>query len=157
MGFSLQWLLLVQSMGFRVWELQLLGSRTQALQLWYTGLVASCHVGCAQIRSWTHISCFGRQIFYQWATREAPTFFLDIMLSRLWCSVNIAFICPAGFLSCSVFLFLCQYHTVLTIVALWYSLKSGSQTPPAPFFLSHDCLTHLGVCVCFHTNLKFFF
>ena len=35
----------------------------------------------------------------------------------------------------SVFLFLCQYHTVLMTVALQYNLKSGRLIPPAPFFL----------------------
>ena len=34
----------------------------------------------------------------------------------------------------SIFLFLCQHHTVLITVALYYSLKSGSLIPPAPFF-----------------------
>ena len=33
-----------------------------------------------------------------------------------------------------IFLFLCQYHTVLMTVTLQYSLKSGSLIPPAPFF-----------------------
>ena len=42
-GFSLQWLLWLQSRGSRVWGLQQLrlpGSRTQAQSLWHTGLVA---------------------------------------------------------------------------------------------------------------------
>ena len=34
----------------------------------------------------------------------------------------------------SIFLFLCQYYTVLITVAFWYSLKLGSLFPPAPFF-----------------------
>ena len=34
----------------------------------------------------------------------------------------------------SIFLFLCQYHTVLMTVALQYNLKSGRLIPPAPFF-----------------------
>ena len=34
----------------------------------------------------------------------------------------------------SVFLFLCQYHTVLMTVALQYNLKWGNLIPPAPFF-----------------------
>ena len=34
----------------------------------------------------------------------------------------------------SIFLFLCQYYTVLMTVALQYNLKSGSFIPPAPFF-----------------------
>ena len=34
---------------------------------------------------------------------------------------------------CSIFLFLCQYHTVLITVALKYSMKSGNLIPPALF------------------------
>ena len=34
----------------------------------------------------------------------------------------------------SIFLFLCQYHTVLMIAAFQYNLKSGRLIPPAPFF-----------------------
>ena len=45
----------------------------------------------------------------------------------------------------------CQYHTVLIIVALWYSLKPGSLIPPAPFFLR---LLWLLKILCFHTNFK---
>ena len=36
----------------------------------------------------------------------------------------------------SIFLFLCQYHTVMMTVALQYIPKSGSLIPPAPFFFS---------------------
>ena len=34
----------------------------------------------------------------------------------------------------SIFLSLCQYHTVLMTVALQYSLKSGRLIAPFPFF-----------------------
>ena len=37
----------------------------------------------------------------------------------------------------SIFLFLCQYHTVLMTVALQYNLKPGRLIPPAPFFSQH--------------------
>ena len=40
----------------------------------------------------------------------------------------------------SVFLVLCQYHTDLMTVALQYNLKSGSLTPPAPFFFLKTAL-----------------
>ena len=47
----------------------------------------------------------------------------------------------------SIFLFLCQYHTVLMTEALQYNLKSGRWIPPAPFFFSR-LLWLLGVfCV----------
>ena len=61
-GFSLRWLLLLQSMGFRARGLQ---------ELWCMGLVALRHVGSSQIRDQTPVSCIGRQILYHWATREA--------------------------------------------------------------------------------------
>ena len=41
---------------------------------------------------------------------------------------------PANLFHQSIFLFLCQYHTVLMTVALQYSLKSGRLIPPVPFF-----------------------
>ena len=40
----------------------------------------------------------------------------------------------------SIFLFLCQYHTVLMTVALQYNLKSGRLIPPAPFFFLKTAL-----------------
>ena len=45
---------------------------------------------------------------------------------------------------CSMCLFLCQYHTVLITVVLWYSFKSGSLIIPALIFLSQDCFGYLG-------------
>ena len=36
-------------------------------------------------------------------------------------------------------LFLCQYHTVLIMVALKDSLKSGDVILPALFFIPQDC------------------
>ena len=36
----------------------------------------------------------------------------------------------------SIFLYLCQYHTVSMTVALQYNLKSGKLIPPVLFFLS---------------------
>ena len=40
-----------------------------------------------------------------------------------------------------IILFLCQYHTVLMTVALYYNLKSGRLIPPAPFFFLKTGLT----------------
>ena len=37
-------------------------------------VVISFSRGCSQPRDWTHISCIGRRILYNWATREAPRF-----------------------------------------------------------------------------------
>ena len=59
-GFSLQWLLLMQSMGS--------GVRSQ--QLWPSGLVTPCHVGSSWTRDGTCIFCTGRRILTHWTIRE---------------------------------------------------------------------------------------
>ena len=56
----------------------------------------------------------------------------------------------------SIFLFLCQYHTVLMTVALQYNLKSGRLIPPVPFFFLKTALAIRGL-LCFHMNCDFFF
>ena len=56
----------------------------------------------------------------------------------------------------SVFLFLCQYHTVLMPVALQYSLRSGRVIPPAPFFFLKTALAVWGL-LCFHMNCEILF
>ena len=76
-GFSLWWLLLLQSTGFSscgTWaqQLWLAGSRAQAQQLWHTGLVAPWHVGSSRTRARTSVPCIGRWILNHCATREAP-------------------------------------------------------------------------------------
>ena len=58
-GFSLRWLLLLQSTG----------SRVQAQYLWLTGLVALQHVGSSWTRDRTRVPCIGRQILNHCATR----------------------------------------------------------------------------------------
>ena len=56
----------------------------------------------------------------------------------------------------SVFLFLCQYHTVLMTVALQYNLKPGRLIPPpAPFFFLKTALAIWDLWY-FHMNVKFF-
>ena len=59
--------------------------------------------------------------------------------------------------------FVCQYHTVLMTVVLWYTLKSGRLNPSAlvfffyfsvfSFFLSQDCFGYL---MCLHTDCNLF-
>ena len=85
-GFSLQWLLLLQSTGSRcagfsscgTWaqQLWLVGFRAQAQQLWRTGLVALQHVASSQTRDRTHVPCIGRRILNHCTTREVPSFTL---------------------------------------------------------------------------------
>ena len=55
----------------------------------------------------------------------------------------------------SIFLFLCQYHTVLMTVALYYNLKSGRLILQAPFLFLKTALTIRGL-LCFHMNCEFF-
>ena len=47
----------------------------------------------------------------------------------------------------SIFLCLCQYHTVLMTVALQYNLKSGRLIPPAPFFFLKTALVIWGLYI----------
>ena len=54
----------------------------------------------------------------------------------------------------SIFLVLCQYHTVLITVALEYNLRSGRLIPPAPFFLK-TALAIQGL-LCFYMNCESF-
>ena len=50
-------------------------------------------------------------------------------------------------------LFLCQFHTILTSVALQYSLKPRSVLPPDLLFFFKIVLIIQGL-LCFHTNFK---
>ena len=66
MGCSLQWLLLLWSMG----------SRTQGLQqLWSMGLIAPHHVESSQTKDQTNVPCTGRWILIHRAIRGVPTLF----------------------------------------------------------------------------------
>ena len=38
------------------------------------GLVPPRHVGSSQIRDRAHVSCFGKQALYHWATKEGPLY-----------------------------------------------------------------------------------
>ena len=69
MGFSLRWLLLLQSTGPRCMGFSSCGTRAQ--QLWRTGLVAPQHVGSSRTRARTRVPCIGRWILNHCATREA--------------------------------------------------------------------------------------
>ena len=55
----------------------------------------------------------------------------------------------------SIFLVLCQYHTVLITVTLQYSLKLGRLIPPAPFFFLKTALALQGL-LCFHMKCEIF-
>ena len=54
-----------------------------------------------------------------------------------------------------IFLFFCQYHTVLMTVAFQYNLKSGKLILPAPFFFLKSALA-IWDLLCFHMNCEIF-
>ena len=80
-GFSLRWLLLLQtrgsrhagfsSCGLQSQQLWLTSPRAQAQELWRTGLVAPQHAGSSWTRAQTRVPCIGRRILNHCATREA--------------------------------------------------------------------------------------
>ena len=67
-GFSLQWLLLLQSTGSRCTGFS--SCVRWAQQLWRTGLVAPRHVGSSPTRDRTRVPCIGRWILNHCTTRE---------------------------------------------------------------------------------------
>ena len=69
-GFSLWWLLLLQSTGCRSAGFSSCG--TWAQYLWRTGLAAPWHVGSSWTRARTRVPCIGRLIPNHCTTREAP-------------------------------------------------------------------------------------
>ena len=80
-----------------------------------------------------------------WLSSFSSTFywgdcFSSTEYSWLPCKILVECVCGGLFTGLcsvhwSVWLFLCQYHTVLIIVALCYRLESGSVIPPVLFFL----------------------
>ena len=77
-------------------------------------------------------------------------------LSKIRCPQVHGFISGlSNLFHCTIFLFWCQYHTVLMTVALQYNWKSGSLILPAPFFFLKTALAIRGL-LCFHMNCEFF-
>ena len=75
-------------------------------------------------------------------------------LSKIRCPQVHGFISRLSvFLHWSIFLFSCQYYTVLMAVALQCSLNSGRLIPPVPFFLLNIALALQGL-LCFHKCCK---
>ena len=129
-GFSLRWLLLLQSTGSRrtgfssrgtrAQQLWLLGSRAQAQQLWRMGLVALWHVGSSRTRARTHVPYIGRRILNHCATREVPLnyfcFFVKNQLGVfLWVYFQTFYF---------VHIDLCVYPSSSTMVSLLLQLYS---------------------------------
>ena len=99
-GFSLRWLLLLQSTGSRhvgfrscgKWaqQLWLAGSRAQAQELWRTGLVALRQVGSSWTRARTRVPCI------DCATREVLEPFLIPWRVAFFCAL-CSYKCIFGF------------------------------------------------------------
>ena len=82
--------------------------------------------------------------FYMWLSSFPSTiYWRDCLFSIVcFCLLCVDWTLEYGFTSgfsilvhWSMCLFLCQNHTVLITIALWFSLKSGSLIPSAIFFL----------------------
>ena len=101
--FFLCWSLLLQRTGsraLRLQELQFLGSRAQAQELWCTRLGVPRHVRSSRIRGQICVSWIGRQILYHWATREALRSFLNQIQAARSCTSFLKFD-EAKFWACS--------------------------------------------------------
>ena len=85
-----------------------------------------------------------------------PHFIFLASLSEIRCPLVHGFISGLSILlHWSIFLFLCQYHTVLMTITLQCSLKSGWLIPPAPSFFLKIALAIWGL-LCSHTNCEIF-
>ena len=93
-GFSLRWLLLLQSTGSRYVGFSSCGTRASVVvarglqQLWCLGLVALRHVGSSQTRARTCVPCIGRQILNHCATREVPRYTV-LVIDRIGNQMNV--------------------------------------------------------------------
>ena len=99
-------------------------------------------------------------LFYMWVSSYSNTIYwrdclFSIEYSWLPCLILVDHVCLALFLgSPLVYLsVLCQFHTVLVTVALYYSLKSGSVMSSALFFFLRISLAIQGLSW-FHTNYR---
>ena len=82
-GFSLQWLLLLQSMHSRCFSFSGCGLWALEGQLSGCGMWASLplwHIGSSQIRDWTCVPRIGRWILNHWTVREALISFYHYIL-----------------------------------------------------------------------------
>ena len=113
---------------------------------------------CLSSRSFIHL-----ELIFVYGVRESSSFILlhgavqfsqHLLLKRLFFPLDVfsclsMISCPKSRESISGFsilfhwsmcLFLCQYHALFVITALWYNLKSGIVIPPALFFLFNNFL-----------------
>ena len=85
MGFSLRWLVLLQSIGSRCAGFSSCGMQAQLWLLWPSGLVAPQHVGSSRTRGQTRVPCIGRWILNHYATREVPLFYFYLFVLAVPC------------------------------------------------------------------------
>ena len=93
-GFSLWWLLLLQSTGFRPVGFSSYSTLAQKLQLVVSecclsscGLVALWYVGSSQTRDQTCVPCTGRQTLNHWTHQGSP--------NKYYFKVHVACCCTA--------------------------------------------------------------
>ena len=75
MVFSLRWLFLLGSTGYRMWGLQYLRHIDSVVVVPGLSCAVACGIFPDQESSQIHVSCIGRWILYHWATRGAPNMF----------------------------------------------------------------------------------
>ena len=90
-GFSLWWLLLLQSTGSRRTGFSSCG--TQSQYLWCTGLFAPWHVGSSRTRARACVPCIGRRILNHCTPREVPlVFILDERICNFMLDENLGWV-----------------------------------------------------------------
>ena len=90
--FSLQWLLLLQSVGSRWMGFSSCSSRALEHRLsswWWTGLVAPRHVESFWTRNWICVPCISRWILIHCTTREVPAVYClnPLIFMETYCPV----------------------------------------------------------------------
>ena len=81
---------------------------------------------------------------------STTTFVINKLIIHVWVYFWAFYPAPLIYIC-----FLCQYHTLLMIIVLQYSLKSGSLIPPASFLFLKIALAIQGL-LCLHTNFNYF-
>ena len=85
----------------------------------------------------------------------APSYILASFCKNKICIGAWAYFWTSILFHWSICLFLCQHHTVLMTVALYYNLKSRRLIPPASFFFFKTVLAVQSL-LCFHMNCEIF-
>ena len=76
--------------GTQAQELQLMGSRVWAQQLWHMGLTALRYMESSQTKHWTRVPCISRRTVNHWTTQGSPDpfFFSPTYISSCGCTYH---------------------------------------------------------------------